>query len=136
VPEPAVLHPPLLVLAAVALLAAIAEQIDRESVVATVLAWSNVIGVWLTARLLAEAFAAEDDDIYAAQWSASERLLLWLGILPIVGLTVAGWLIDSPETSLDPTAILTLALTFLPLLHLLVSLYRTGLLAPQRGGIQ
>lgn len=126
VPQPIGLHRPLLVLAGVGLAAAIAEQFDPESVLSSLLAWSNVIGAWLTARFLAEAFAAEGNDIFAAQWSASERLLLWLGIVPIIGLSIVGRLIDAGGTGPGPLAIVTFVLAVLPLLHLLVSLYRTS----------
>ncbi len=132
-PEPSRYHPPLLVLAGVALVAAVAEQIDPENIVASALAWSGVIGAWLTARLLAEVFAAEDDDTFAAQWSASERLLLWLGVIPIIGLSIAGWFIGSVDAGIDPISVVLVVLGLLPLLHLLVSLYRTSLLAPQPG---
>ena len=127
VPQLARFHLSLLVLAGIALLAAIAQQIDPDNPAALALGWPNVIGAWLTARLLAEAFDGEHDDIMAAQWSASERLLLWLGIVPIVGLAIVGWLIESAE---DTLALVTLVLALLPLLHLLVSLYRTTMLSP------
>lgn len=58
VPEPARLHSPLYALAVVAIGGAIAEQIDPGSIVGAILGWSNVFGAWLTARLLAAAFAA------------------------------------------------------------------------------
>ncbi len=133
---PAAIPPPirfrnaLLALAAVALAAAIAEQFDTGGVVAAVLGWSNVVGAWLTARLFAEVFAAEDDDIFTAQWSASERLLLWLGIAPIIGLSILGWFFGPAEGDLGVFAIMTILVAALPLLHLLVSLYRTSLLTP------
>lgn len=129
-PEPAQLHRPLYALAVVAFLAAITDQIDPGGLVAAVLGWSNVFGAWLTARLLAGAFAAEDDDMLAAQWSASERLILWLGIVPIVGLSIIGRLLGPADGDLDPVGIVIILLAALPLLHLLVSLYRTSLLSP------
>jgi hypothetical protein len=130
VPEPARLHGPLYALAVVAFAAAIAEQIDPEGVVAAALGWSNVFGAWLTARLLAGAFAVEDDDILAAQWSASERLILWLGIVPIVGLSIVGWLLGPADADLGAMGIVIILLAALPLFHLLVSLYRTSLWSP------
>jgi len=130
IPPPVRFHNALLALAAVALAAAIAEQFDTGGVVAAVLGWSNVVGAWLTARLFAEVFAAEDDDIFTAQWSASERLLLWLGIAPITGLSILGWFFGPAEGDLGVFAIMTILVAALPLLHLLVSLYRTSLLAP------
>ncbi len=133
VPEPVRIHLPLLGLASIALIAAVAQQIDPESVVTSALGWSYAVGAWLTARMLATAFGDENDDIMAAQWSASERLLLWLGIVPIVGLSIVGWLIEPTGTGIAPIAVATLVLTFLPLLHLLVSLYRTTLLSPLLG---
>lgn len=130
IPPPVRSHNALLALAAVALAAAIAEQFDTGGVVAAVLGWSNVVGAWLTARLFAEVFAAEDDDVFTAQWSASERLLLWLGIAPIIGLSILGWFFGPAEGDLGVFAILTIVVAALPLLHLLVSLYRTSLLTP------
>lgn len=130
IPPPVRYHNALLALAAVALAAAIAEQFDTGGVVAAVLGWSNVVGAWLTARLFAEVFAAEDDDVFAAQWSASERLLLWLGIVPLIGLSILGLFFGPAEGDLGVFAILTIVVAALPLLHLLVSLYRTSLLTP------
>jgi hypothetical protein len=134
VPEPAQLHRPLYALAVIAFAAAIAEQIDPGGFVAVVLGWSNVFGAWLTARLLAAAFAAEDHDMLTAQWSASERLILWLGIVPIVGLSIIGWLVGPAETDLGAIGIVIIVLAAVPLLHLLVSFYRTSLLSPSPNG--
>ncbi len=132
IPEPVRFHKALLILAVVTLAAAIAEQFDAGSVATAALGWSNVVGAWLTARLLAEAFAADADDIFFAQWSASERLLLWMGIAPIVGLSILGWFIEPVEGELGALAVVTIVVAAVPLLHLLVSLYRTSLLAPAR----
>jgi hypothetical protein len=134
IPQPVRYHNALLALAAVALAAAIAEQFDARGVVVVVLGWSNVVGAWLTARLFAAVFAAEGDDIFTAQWSASERLLLWLGIAPIIGLSILGWFLEPVEGELGVLAVVTILVAALPLFHLLVSLYRTGLLGSVRDG--
>ena len=60
----------------------------------------------------------------------SERLLLWLGIVPLIGLSILGWFFGPAEGELGVFAILTIVVGALPLLHLLVSLYRTSLLTP------
>lgn len=126
VPEPARLHSPLYVLAVVGIGAAIAEQIDPGSIVGAILGWSNAFGAWLTARLLAAAFAARGDDLLAAQWSASERLILWLGIIPLVSLSTIGWMLSPGSADLGGIGIMIIVLAALPLLHLLISLYGTS----------
>jgi hypothetical protein len=134
VPEPARLHSPLYALAAVAFAAAIADQIDPSSFAGAILGWSNFVGAWLTARLLAAALAAEGDDLMAAQWSASERLVIWLGIVPLVSLSIVGWMLSPGSADLGGIGSMIIVLAALPLLHLLVSLYRTAVPASSSTG--
>lgn len=62
----------------------------------------------------------------AAQWSASERLILWLGIIPLVSLSIIGRMLSPGSADLGGIGIMIIVLAALPLLHLLISLYRTS----------
>lgn len=113
----------MLVLALIGLVASIIETVSVNNILALILATAQPIGTVLLADVLAKALAA-DEPALSATWRMTYRLVLWLGVVPLlllnaIGLASGGLRIETP------LVLALLVIMAVPLVYLLVALSRT-----------
>jgi hypothetical protein len=114
----------LVVLAVIAAAAAVLETLAPLSGPLGLLPLSQPIGAYVLAGLLGRVLAEREPEL-AGRWRMTERLILWLGVV----VATAGVLITLAAVNIQietPFALVLVVILAVPLVALLVALWRTG----------
>jgi len=113
----------MMVLAAIGLVASIIETVSVNNLLAGILGTAQPIGVVLLADLLARSLTAGDHAL-SDTWRMTYHLVLWLGVVPMLVLNAIA-LVSGPMRIETPLVLVLLVIMAVPLIYLLVALWRT-----------
>jgi hypothetical protein len=114
----------LLVLAVISLAVSVLETFAPLTDVPAIVAISQPLGALVLAGLVRR-LLAEPEPALAATWRTTEQLILWLGIVPLAVSVLIGSAAGGVQVQ-TPLAIIVVILLAVPLVALLIALWRTA----------